>query len=192
MSEQVMLKAAVREETGKGSCRALRTQKMVPGVFYSKGENILIQVPEMPLNKVFGQVGTSRLVSLEIEGKEACPAIFKEMIRHPFKPEVTHFDIFGVDMNKPVRVTVALKIVGRAPAMAMGAKLEIYRSSAVIECLPGNLPESINIDITAMQVNETKQIEDLALPEGVKIIHDDNFAVLRLIMKGAEKEEAEE
>lgn len=192
MSEQVTLKAAVREETGKGSCRTLRIEKMVPGVFYAKNENILIKAPLMSLEKVYAAVRTSQLLSLEIEGKGTFTALIKELVRHPFKNEITHFDIMGVDMEKTVRVSVPMVTVGRAPSMAMGSRLEVYRSIATIECLPGNIPASIEIDITNFKDNDTLQIEDVVVPEGVKKIYDDNFAVLRLVAKGAAVAEDEE
>lgn len=186
MSEQVMLKAAVREETGKGSCRALRAKKMTPGVFYAKDENILIQVPQIDLDKTNALVGTSQIFSIDIDGKGARPALIKELIWHPCKREITHVDIYGVDMDKPVRVRVPLRIVGQAPAMAMGARLEVYRASCVIECLPGAIPEAVDVDINNLQPNETMQIESIALPEGVKVLSDDNFAILHLALKGAD------
>lgn len=192
MSEQVMLKAAVREETGKGSCRALRTKKMVPGVFYAKDENVMLQVPQLELEKVYAQVRTSQLLTIEIEGKEARPALIKELVWHPFKKQITHFDVCGVDMDKPVRVRVPLRIVGTAPAMAMGAKLEVYRTSCTVECLPANLPEAIDVVISNLQTNQTLQIEEIAMPEGVKALSDDNFAVLHLALKGADEEGEEE
>lgn len=192
MSEALTLKATKREETGKGANRRLRLTKQIPGVFYNKEENIALALDSIAVEKVFQQAGTSQLVHLQIDGEEARPVIIREFRRHPFKSLLEHVDFYGVDMNKPVRVRVRVVPVGSSQAVKMGAKLVQYRDFIDVECLPGNIPNSIELDIATLKVNENLGVAELPVPEGVKPLFDENFAIMGIIQKsGADSGEDE-
>lgn len=191
MSEVITLKATKREETGKGANRRLRAKNLVPGVFYSKGENIAVALESLPLEKAFAQVSTSQLLNLDIEG-ETRPVIIREFRRHPYKTMLEHVDFYGVDMDKPVRVRVRVNTVGESEAVKMGAKLLQFRDAIDIECLPANIPADINIDVNDLKLNENLIISEVPMPEGVKAVYDDNFAVVGVTLKNASDDEEEE
>lgn len=193
MSNQITLKVKKRDVTGKGAMRKLRATGLVPGVYYAKGENVMIQVEPLPLNKAFAKAGTSQLVYLEIEGGDTHPALIKELIRHPYKAQITHVDFFGVNLKKAVRVRVPVETTGKAKGEQFGGKLSIYRDGIEVECLPTDIPDKIVLDITELEVGDSIHIEDIAMPSGVAALFDENFAVLGLVVPtSTEEAEGEE
>lgn len=197
MSNAITLKVSKREERGKGENRRLRAKGIVPGVFYDKGENIAVKATHLPLEKAYAQVGTSQLLNLDIEG-DTRPVIIKELIKHPYKNRIDHVDFYGVDMAKTVRVQVPVVTVGKPKGIDMGGVLTVFRDHLEIECLPADIPESIVVDVAALDVNENIAVDELATPEGVTVLFDEHFAVVGLVAKttgeeeGAEEEEGEE
>ncbi|BBD07448.1 50S ribosomal protein L25 [Desulfovibrio ferrophilus] len=189
MSEQVTLKVAKRDEKGKGPNRQLRAEGIVPGVFYSKESNIPVKMALLPLEKAFRKVGTSHLMTLEIEGEEPVPVIIKEMIRHPYKNRIDHVDFYGVNMKKTVRIQVKIVTTGKPEGIDKGGVLTIFRDSIEIECLPSDIPQEISLDVTALDVNDHINIEDIEMPKGATAIFDENFAVVGVAAKAEEASE---
>lgn len=188
MSDQITLKVAKRDERGKGPNRQLRAAGMVPGVYYSKEANIAVKMPLLPLEKAFRQVGTSHLMTLEIEGEKPVPVIIKELIRHPYKNRIDHVDFYGVDMKKSVRIQVQIETTGKPVGLDQGGILTIFRDTLDIECMPSDIPEGIVLDVTELNVNDHINIEDIEMPKGVTALFDENFAVVGVVAKAAEDE----
>lgn len=200
MSERPTLKAVERKETGKGPNRRLRASGLVPGVFYDqKGVNIPVKVDMIPLQKAYSALRNTQLLNLVLDrdGKEqTIPVLIWRVKYDPVKPHPVHVDFFGVDMEKPLKVVVPLKLVGIAKGVKAGGRMEQYREQCEILAKPEDIPAAIEIDVTDLAVNARVHIGDVTMPEGVTPISDDNFAVLTILSKGAaaamdEAEEAE-
>lgn len=194
MADRMVLDVSSRTAKGKGENRRLRQQGVVPGIFYTKGENVMVQMPQLPLLKIFEQVGTSNLFDLRIEKGKTCPALIKELVFHPFKRQVQHVDFFGIDMTRTLRIMTPVVITGEesSPGVDLGGVVDIIRDHLEIECLPTDIPECITVDISAMDLNETINIEDISVPEGVTVLFEENFAVIGLALPVVtEEEEAE-
>lgn len=131
MSIEKTLSVQKREGCGKGPAGRLRAQKLIPGVFYTaKGENVAVQAPALPLEKLFEEVGRTTVFNLEIDDngqKNVHPVMFWQVQSHPYKKAFTHVDFYGVDLNKTVTVEVPLEIVGVSRGVKLGGILEIYR-----------------------------------------------------------------
>ncbi len=194
MSEQLSLTVTTRSVKGKGACRRLRGESLIPGIFYdSKGTNIPVQVAELPLDKLRQRTGSSHVFDLVIEsesGTETRPSLIWSLQRHPFKPRVTHVDFYGVDLDKLIRVFVPIVVTGKAKGVVLGGKLEIFRDTLEVECLPLAIPDNVVIDVTALDVNENVSVADVVLSEGVKAVYDDNFAVVGVVYETEEEEKA--
>jgi len=192
MKEQLSLTVQTRAEKGKGPNRRLREEKMVPGIFYDdKGANIPVVVADLPFRKLYQKVGSSHVFDLVIEkdGKtETHPSLIWVVQAHPFKNQVDHVDFYGIDPSKPVHINVALEIVGKAKGVTVGGKLEIYREMLEVICLPAAIPDKIVIDVTELNINQHVSVKDLAMPEGVKAVFDQNFSVVGVINPAAETE----
>lgn len=195
MKEQLSLNVQARAEKGKGPNRRLREQKMVPGIYYDdKGQNIPVVVADLPFRKVLQKAGKSHVFDLNIEmdGKVVThPSLIWVVQNHPWKNQIDHVDFYGVDPTKPIHVNVAIEIVGKAKGVAVGGKLEIYREAMEVVCLPANIPHKIVIDVTDLAINQHINVKDLAMPEGVKAVYEQSYAIVGVINPAAEAAEEE-
>ncbi len=195
MSETAQLKIQYRSKCGKGANRKLREKGIVPGIFYSfDGENIPVQVEQLPLSRVFGEVGMSQIVELAIErdGKTTTkPALIKALVQHPVKRMYTHVDFFGLDMSHDVVVSVPVRLVGKSQGEVTGGVLQLFRETLELRCKPANIPEAVEVDVTNLQLNENLLIEELALPEGTEAIYEEVFAVVGLVLPNASSDDEE-
>lgn len=189
MADLNILSAQKRAGLGKGANRRLRAEEVIPGVFYSTtGENIPVQVSARAFVKIFSKVGRTTVFNLEIEAdgkKDAYPVLVWDTQRHPVKNVFTHVDFYGVDLDKPVKVTVPLEFVGVARGTKVGGKLETYRERVQLMAKPLDMPAKVTVDISGMDVGSSLQIAGLQLPEGVKAAYDTNYAIVSVLMPGS-------
>ncbi len=191
MSELMRLQVARRTEFGKGPCARLRAQGAVPGVMYAVGENIPVTVDAKALAKAFEAVRYSKPLAVSFDDGVERVVLIKELRHHPFKRSYLHVDFWGIDLDKPVDVTVPLVVTGRAKGVVMGGKLAVYREQVTVRCLPHRIPDAITIDITPMNIGDKIMIDALPVPEGVEVLFDRSFAVLAITGgRGAQEETA--
>lgn len=198
MSITFDLNVSVRKGEGKGACKKLREEKLIPGIFYSAdGKNIPVQIPNVPLEKLLEQTGTSVPFTLKIDDdgtviEHLC--FVREIQRNPVRPEIVHVDFFGVDPDAPQRVTIPVKLTGRSKGVVEGGKLKFIREQIMVEGLPKNLPGVYTIDITNMKMGDVFHVADLEMPEGVSTVYRDNYKVVTVEKPGGKKtdEEGEE
>ena len=194
MKEMQTLAVSTRTGLGKGANRKLRAEDMVPGVYYdAAGANIPVMVEHLPLEKLYAKTSSAHVFHLDIageSGKETKPALVWKLQHHPTKARITHVDFYGVDLEKPIRVHIPVEVTGKAKGQVKGGALEIHRETIEVSSLPLSIPDKVVIDITDLDVNESVQVADLKLPEGVTAVYDDNFAILGVVMPEAEEAEA--
>ena len=111
--------------------------------------------------------------------------------RDPIKSTFMHIDFYGVDLDKPVKITVPVEYVGVARGTKVGGKLETYREQIQLMAKPLDMPAKVTIDISGMDVGTTIQIANVQLPEGVKAAYDSNYALVSVLMPGGNEEAAE-
>ncbi len=193
MSIEKTLSVQKREGCGKGPSGRLRAQKLIPGVFYTgKGENIAVQAPELPLEKMYDEMGHTTVFNLEIDEngqKSTHPVLIWQVQRHPYKKCFTHIDFYGVDLNKDVKVDVPLEFIGVSRGVKLGGVLETYHESIRLSSKPMDMPQKITIDVSDMDINDTLTVEDLQLPANVSAVYDHNFAVVSVLAKSKDDEE---
>ncbi len=190
MSTAKILSVQKRDGLGKGPNRRLRTTKMVPGVYYSaEGKNIAVQVAELPLQKMYAEMGRTTVFSLEIDedGKKSTyPVMIWDVQYHPYKNQFTHIDFYGVDLEKEVKVQVSIEFVGTPKGVKLGGKLEMYRERVQLMGKPADIPKKITLDVSDMDLNSTIRISDIELPTGVQALYEQNFAVVSVVSKSAD------
>ena len=203
MSDLKVLSVQKRAGLGKGANRRARQEELIPGVFYTaKGDNIAVQAPALPENlpvqmsvrsfaKLFSQVGRTTVFNLEIEGDGTHPVLIWATQRDPITSRFTHIDFYGVDLDKPVKITVPVEFTGVARGTKVGGKLETYREQIQLMAKPLDMPAKVTIDISGMDVGTTIQIADVKLPEGVKAAYDNNYAIVSVLMPGGDDAAAE-
>lgn len=193
-----LLKLNVQERTGmgKGPNRRLRTTGMVPGIYYdAKGTNIPVKVELIPLQKAYSKLGNAQVFDLVLEkdGKtETMPALLWRVRNEPVKGLPEHVDFFGVDLTKEIKISVHFELVGSSKGVKLGGTVELYRDSIEVICKPMNIPESIIIDVTEMDILDSVRIEDVTFPEGVTPVFEENYAVVTIATMREEEEIVEE
>ena len=195
MSIQQTLQVQKRSGLGKGAGRRLRAGALVPGVFYNgQGENIAVQVPSLPMEKLLAAVGRNTVFTIEInnDGKtEKYPALVWDIQYHPYKRSFLHIDFYGVDLDKEVVVRVPLEFTGVAKGVKLGGLLETYRENVRLSGKPLELPKKIMLDVTELEINAAIHVADLALPKGVSAVYSANYCIVAVHMPGAEEKDEE-
>lgn len=190
MNIEKTLNVQKRQENGKGPSGRLRSRDIIPGVFYTaKGENISVQTPALPLEKIYESVGHTTVFNLEIDDngqKSTHPVLIWQVQRHPYKKAFTHIDFYGVDLNKEIKVEVPVEFVGTARGVKLGGMMETYRESLRLASKPLDMPKKITIDVSGMNINDTINVADVVLPENVHAVFDQNFAVVSVMTKSAD------
>ena len=135
------------------------------------------------------------MFNLEIDDngqKSVHPVIIWDVQYHPYKKEFSHIDYYGVDLDKPVTVDVPVEFVGVSRGVKLGGQLETYREIVRLCSKPLDMPKKIVVDVTPMDINTTICVGDLPLPENVKAVYDQNFAIVSVLSKAKEAAEAAE
>lgn len=166
------LKAILRGDIGSNKVKKLRKEAMVPGIVYRKGEPTKsFAVDELEFTKLFRHVGTSALFELDMEG-EKIPTIVKSVQRDPVKGNVIHIDLQKLDMEQRIKLSVPITLLNRDNIALQPSVLMQMLDAVDIECLPGDIPESVGIDVSGMDFNTPILVKDL------EIMKDKNLTVL--------------
>ncbi len=177
------LVADERDATGKGAARRLRAAGRIPAVLYGRGtasKSISID-PGALLRLLHGSGGgMNTLIELSVEGATRT-VLVKELQRDPVNGRPVHTDFYLVDLDKTVEVAVPIRLVGKAPGVELGGILDHPLRELELECLPRAIPESVDVDVSALEVGDSIHVRDLELPGGVSVQTDLNQAVASVI-----------
>ena len=185
------LNVELRSKTGKGISRQLRMADMVPGVVYGKGmDPIAVSIKYRELRAALaGEGGQNNLITLIGGGNlDQSMAIIVDLQRDALKGTYKHVDLHRVSMTEKLRVTVSVVLKGEAIGVKEGGLLDLAHHELHVECLPGNIPDHIEIDISKLAVAHSIHVSDLTLPEGVKVLDNPKTPVVSVL--GRAKEEA--
>lgn len=173
MSISFELTASIREDLGKGATRRLRRQDMVPAVIYGAGkEPVSITLAHNQLlHSTENDAFFSHILSIDVEGKKE-DVIIKALQRHPAKSLLMHADFMRVDMKEKLKVHVPLHFVGEeiAPGAKQGGVVTHDLVDIEVQCLPKDLPEFIEVDVSALEIGESLHLSDIKLPKGLDIV----------------------
>jgi large subunit ribosomal protein L25 len=180
----IVLPVDVRENTGTGAARAVRREGFVPGTLYGgKLGPVAIAVRDNVLRKAINTGKfLSHMVTLEHDGKKQS-VIPKDVQFDPVSDVPLHIDLFRVDADSIIDVEVSVVFLGeeKSPGLKRGGALNVVRHSVELSCPAGSIPESIEIDISAMQIGDSVHISDVTLPEGITpTISDRDFTIATL------------
>jgi large subunit ribosomal protein L25 len=182
--EKIAVTAQVREKAGKGVARSLRRNKMVPAVLYSHGKSMPIAMGSKDMTKVLNtEGGEHALLTLTLDGAKDAKermALIKDYQVDPIKGDLIHVDLMEVAMDEKVRVPIAVHVVGSAAGVKEGGILQLALRELEIECLPSQIPDSIEVNVSALKVNESLHVRDVAMPEGVRILSEPEATVVTI------------
>ncbi len=196
------LNASVRNDLGKGASRRLRRANLqVPAIVYG-GEQAPqpISIEKAAFYKAIEDESFfSSVLNLVIDGKSE-QVVVRDLQRHPYKPVVTHADFMRVDATHSITINVPLHVVGEAKSKAIkdhGGELHVLSNEVQISCLPKDLPDFLEVDITDVEIGTTLHLSDLKLPAGVSLVElthgaDHDNAVLSISKPKGRSDEAAE
>ncbi|MBN8866731.1 MAG: 50S ribosomal protein L25 [Solirubrobacterales bacterium] len=173
-SERATLTATPRTDFGSRTSKRLRRDGKVPGVVYSDGkEATSFQVESRDARIILGE--GHALFDLHIEGSDTVPVVVKEQQHHPVRGDLQHLDLQQVDLNQAIQAEVAVELTGDdvSPGVKQGGVLEHVTREVTVEALPTEIPDSLTLDVSEMEINDTLTLEDLTAPEGVTLVSDD-------------------
>jgi large subunit ribosomal protein L25 len=171
------LAVTVREKSGKGAARQLRRSGKVPGVLYGQGECLLLTIEPEPLTKILkSQAGSTALITLTVNGAKTNPkrtALLRDFQVDPVEGHILHADLFEISMDKPIRVKVPVHVIGGTPAgVKEGGILHYNTRELYVECLPGALPDHIEVDASPLAIGQGIHLKEIAKIEGVRYLDD--------------------
>jgi large subunit ribosomal protein L25 len=169
MAQSVSLAATAREKTGKGAARQARFQKKVPAVIYGHGRATqTLMVDALALEKALtGIEPASTLIELSVDGKTS-RTLIREIQRHPLRPDIIHVDFYEIKSGEKITLKVPVHLVGTPDGVRnAGGVLDQVTREVEIEVLPENIPDSVELDVSALKIGDSLHTRDLSIPNAV-------------------------
>lgn len=189
---EVTLKAELRDGRGKGPARRLRAVGKVPATLYGHGiEPLTLAVDARSLAQTLStDAGRNVLIDLEV-GSESHLTLARALDRHPLRGAILHVDFLKISRDETITVDIPIQIEGESKGVKEGGVLEHHLWQLHVECLPGNVPERIHVDVTNLVVGDIVHVRDLAPPSGVTILSDGDDIVVSCVVPQVLQVEAE-
>ena len=189
------LSASRREPSGSRDARRLRRTGAIPGIVYGGGEEpVAFSVDGRDLRHALAHGGA--VIDLQLDSSAGTPVVLKELVRHPVSGAYTHIDLLRVRLDRPIQAPVTLELSGAddAPGVREGGVLEQLLREVTVEALPTSIPDSIQHDISTMEIGDTLTLAAVTAPAGVTILTDEETLVATLTpprLRTADEEEGE-
>jgi large subunit ribosomal protein L25 len=192
--ERIRLEVQQRERRGSRDSRRLRKDGLIPGVLYGRGNKPhAICVPERELRRVLtGGHGLHAILDVVLDGQKSThSSILKDYQVDPIRGKIDHFDLQEVRLDESIQTTVVVELVGESAGTKAGGVLSQVTREVRVEALPLEVPERIELDVSAMEIGDTLRLSDLPTREGVTFL-DDPETVLATVTVPTRVEEPEE
>jgi len=194
--ERPVLKAEMREGTGKGMARKLRDRGFIPAIFYGANTQtipLIVNPKELSLT-LQTEAGGNVLIDLDIrkgDQSERKVVMVKELQYDHLQLKALHTDFYEVAMDVLVNVEIPIHLVGKPEGTKMGGILDQVRRVIEIQCLPGDIPKSIDLDVSSLKIGDSVHVKDIQL-EKAKILTEANFTIATVVPPVAEEKKVEE
>ena len=180
IQEIIKLKAELRNEKN-GKAKKIRKNGFVPAVIYGAGaQSQSVKVKETDFKRVFDSAGESHLIDLAIGSKPSVKVIVKDIQKHFLKDNIIHVDFYQVDMKEKITTEIPLNFIGESKAVKeLGGTLIKSIDSINVECLPGDLVDKIDVDLSSLNnFHDFIRLNDLKMPKGMELVsHSDEIVV---------------
>jgi len=188
--DELTFDAALRETTGKGHARRMRRAGLLPGIIYGAGK------PDLPITLNANEVGKlsnkeafyTSMLTIQVKGKGVETVLLKDVQWEPVLDIPMHLDFVRVSSADSVTVEVPVIPVNfeKSPGDIAGGMVDVVRHVLEVTCRADSIPDSVEVDCSKLELGDTVHVDDIALPEGMKILHEVNFTVLNISQsKGA-------
>ena len=193
--QRPVLTAEIREGVGKEKAKKLRSKGLIPAIFYGpRAQTIPLVIDSNELKKALQtEAGENVLIDLDIrKGAQADRKVvmLKDIQIDPLQRVTLHTDFYEVTMDEMVTVEVPVHLVGKPEGTKVGGILEQVRRAIQVQCLPGDIPKSIDVDVSALMIGDSIHVQDIKT-EKAKIISDTNFTIATVVPPVVEEKVAE-
>ncbi|HRD01503.1 MAG TPA: 50S ribosomal protein L25 [Candidatus Saccharicenans sp.] len=176
----LVINAETRKETGKNVAGRLRKQGLVPAILYGgKTASQPLTLKKKDIIEILkSETGENTIFRVTIDSEEK-DVMLKEVQINPVTDELTHVDLIEISMDKPVRVSLPIELIGEPVGVKTeGGVADFLLRELDVECLPREIPESVKIDISNLHIHQSFKVQNLGLPAGIKIDADPNAAIV--------------
>jgi large subunit ribosomal protein L25 len=186
-----ILSGKIRGKTGKVATKEVRRNGEIPAVLYGLKDNLSFSVSPDNLRDILKTKGQNALIDLNLEEGKQRKVILKEFQSHPLRELWVHVDFLEVDVSKTVKVSVDVHLIGKSAGEKMGGLVNQVLKSIHVECLPADIPQSVDLDVTNVELGQVLHVTDLSLSDKVKILHRPNEVVVTVHLEKVKEEKAE-
>jgi len=194
--DQIDLNATIRKTTGNGPARRLRAEGKMPAILYGpEMEPIMLAVSVSEFEKAIKTANIGQAIfNLKIGNGQALTkmAMIKELQRQPVSGTFLHIDFYEIAMDRKIRVSVPILPTGKSVGVEMGGVLQVIRRELEVLCLPNEIPETIEVDVSALEIGDSVHVDEIPLDGNVEIPSDVNFTVITVLSPKKEEEEVVE
>jgi large subunit ribosomal protein L25 len=192
--KSVELVVKVRESTGSRESRRLRREGLVPGVLYGDGEPRAFCVEERELRKALtGDHGMHAILDVVLDGQgKAHHAVLKDYQLDPLRSALIHVDLHEVRLDRLIQTQVAVELVGHAEGVSAGGVLQLVTREIPLEALPMEVPDRLELDVSALGIGDSARVSQLSVPDGVTLLADAETVVATVLAPTVLKVEEEE
>lgn len=193
MARAATITAQTRDEIGKGAARTARRGGRVPGILYGHGEeSMALSVDARELQKLVSTISVDNtIVDLDMDG-ESYQVLIRELQKHPFRDEFLHIDFFHVAMDEKIHVEIPILLTGVSTGVKnKGGVLDHQLRELEVYCLPGNIPEKVEIDVSELDIGDSVHVRDITLPD-IEILTDLDRSVVAVLAPTVIEEDEEE
>lgn len=188
--ETLEIQANARAAGGKNHARRLRRSGKIPAVLYGpKTQAVALELDKKDFSTRVALLQGSHLVRLKSSMPELAEkvALVKEMQFHPISGDVTHADLYEVDLAAKIQVQVPLRFIGKAAGVTRGGILQPIVREVEVECLPMDIPGFFNVDVSALDIGDSIHVEEIQMPADVNLVFESNFAVVTVVTPTVEE-----
>lgn len=183
--EEVTLEVKSRTDLGRAKARSIRNGGFIPGVVYGEGKKSqAIQIERKTFLRLLkSQKGENVIINLTIASDDKkskeIPVLIKELQHNPVTDEIIHIDFNQISLTKEIKVKVPIAAKGEAIGVKQdGGSLDHILWDLEVECLPTQIPQNIEVDVSSLKIGDSIHIKDLTIPKGVKVLQDPDLVVL--------------
>ncbi len=187
--KRYQLKATKRTDTGTGRSKRLREELQVPAVLYGRDmESEQISVSQSEVLQIINTGSANALIDLAV-GRKKYTTMLKDIQLHPIKRDIIHIDFYVVAMDRPITTTVPISIIGEAAGVSEGGTVQYQAREVEVKCLPGDIPERIEFDISDLVIGDTRTVADLELPDSIELLTSEAEVVVTVLAPSMPEEE---
>ncbi|HEY7472523.1 MAG TPA: 50S ribosomal protein L25/general stress protein Ctc [Gemmatimonadota bacterium] len=183
MAANATISARTREGTGKGAARTSRREGRIPGILYGHGEeSVSLSVDATELQKLVHSISIENtIVDLDMGKGEPYKVLIREVQRHPFRDEFVHIDFFHVAMDEMIQVEIPIVLTGTPTGVKnKGGVMDHQLRELEVFCLPGNIPERVELDVSHLDIGDSIHVSDIELPD-VEVLTDLDRSVVAVL-----------